>query len=97
MSYKILYTPEASHRYPQRKKSKPINWGNLLLLTMLVFTAAWFRLNGIPDFLIPGDPEVTKTAAAEMMAQTRIGESVSESVTVFCKEILNGAGYKSIY
>ena len=95
MSYKFQYTPETAYRYPQNK-SKRFKWGELTVLICVLVTLVWFHVNGMPEFLIPGDPVVTKAAASGLVAQIRNGEPFMEAVTVFCKEILLGAGVESI-
>ena len=93
MAYKIQYNPEDTARYPQAGRRKPIPWKRLLLLMAVCAAALWLRRNGIPAFLIPGDPEVTTAAANNMVQNLQQGSSVNEAVTVFCKEILHGAGF----
>lgn len=93
MAYKIQYSPENARRYPQIGKRKKFPFEGLLMLVLIFAAAIWVRLNGIPEFLIPGDPQVTKAAAATMIADLREGTRVNEAVTAFCKEILHGAGY----
>ena len=95
MSYKIQYTPETAYRYPQNK-AKKFKWGDIAVLFCILAALTWFRFYGIPEFLIPGDPVVTKAAASGFVAQIRSGEPLREAVTVFCKEILIGAGVESI-
>ena len=95
MSYKIQYTPETAYRYPQNKEEK-FKWGKIGVLFCVLVTLMWFRINGIPEFLIPGDPVVTKAAASGFVAQIQSGEPLSDAVTAFCKEILIGAGVESI-
>ena len=93
MAYKIQYTPEDNSRYPQVRKSKPIHWKRWLFLAGILFGILWLRRSGIPDFLIPGDPEITSTAAKTMVENLQQGTTVNDAVTVFCKEILHGAGF----
>ena len=95
MSYKIQYTPETAYRYPQNKEKKS-KWGKIGVLFCVLAALTWFRVNGIPEFLIPGDPDVTKAAASDFVEQIRSGEPLGDAVTVFCKEILIGAGVESI-
>ena len=93
MAYKIQYTPEDNARYPKLKKSKPILWKRWLFAAGILAGILWIRQKGIPDFLIPGDPVVTTAAAKNMISNLQQGTSVNEAVTVFCKEILHGAGF----
>ena len=43
-------------------------------------------------FLIPGDPEITKSAAVVLMDDLSDGVNVNDAVTAFCRSILDGAG-----
>ena len=92
MAYKIQYSPEKAHCYPSVTNHVKFKVGKWVILLLALAAAAWMRVNGIPDFLIPGDPTVTKTAATTMMDELRAGVSVDDAVTTFCKEILHGAG-----
>lgn len=96
MSYKIEYASELDRKYPSQKKAHHVKWGNIILISFVILGALWLRMNGVPDFLIPGDPNVTRAAAAVMVEQIQAGGSVGNAVTVFCKEILDGAGYETI-
>lgn len=93
MAYKIQYTPEDNTRYPKLKKQKPIPWKRWLFAIAILAAVLWVRQKGVPDFLIPGDPEVTTVATKNMITNLQEGAKVNEAVTVFCKEILNGAGF----
>lgn len=91
MSYKIQYSPETSSHYPQCGSKKSINLKRWLTVVMVVAAVLWMRLYGVPDFLIPGDPEVTKTAASVMVDEIKNGATVGNAITAFCKTILDGA------
>jgi len=93
MAYKIQYSPETGKRYPQTRKRQPVDIGRWIGLLLVVAAALWLRINGMPEFLIPGDPDVTKAAAVLFVDQVQSGSSVNDAVTVFCKEILHGAGF----
>ena len=93
MPYTIHYSPETGHKYPVHKNHRQVNWGRWLMLISIFAGSIWLRLNGIPDFMIPGDPEITKSAAVMMLSNLRNGVSISDAFAVFCQEILNGAIY----
>ena len=93
MAYKIQYNPEENIRYPKPKNRKPIRWKRWLFSAGILAAILWVRQKGIPDFLIPGDPEITTAAAETMIANLQQGSSIHEAVTVFCREILHGAGF----
>ena len=93
MAYKIQYSPEDTRRYPSVKNGKPVRWQRWLLAAGILMGILWLWRNGIPELLIPGDAEVTVSAAKHMMDNLRQGQSVNQAVSVFCREILNGAGF----
>lgn len=93
MAYKIQYNPEDNNRYPKCKNVRPIRWKRWIFAVCIFGAVLWLRQRGIPDFLIPGDPEVTTAAAENMVANLQQGSTVNEAVTVFCREILHGAGF----
>ena len=90
MAYRIQYTPQEEYRYPMSAKHRKIQWGRLLILIVLFVAGFWLKICGIPDFLIPGDPQVTKTAAIEFMGNMKSGVSMEQAVTTFCRQILDG-------
>ena len=89
MSYKIMYEPEKRHRYPTAAFPSVRRKG-LALLLLLTFTIVILLAFGgsIIEFLIPGDPEVTKSAFGNMLEQIRQGDGVTEAFSSFCREIL---------
>ena len=93
MAYKIQYSPDSARRYPEKMKQQPAKYGRWVMVLTVFAVAMWLRLNGIPDFLIPGDPVVTREAASVMMEQIQDGTALGDAVTVFCQEILHGAGF----
>ena len=93
MAYKITYSPETAYLYPQGKKEKRNITGKWITAAFLIAGLLWIRLNGIADFLIPGNPEVTKEAASVFMEDLQEGVRVHDAVTTFCKTILNDGMY----
>ena len=91
MSYQIHYAPEMSKHYPQVKKKVRIKWVKWCMLFLLFGGLIWVRVYGIPDLLVPGDPQITKTAAKAMLADLQNGETLEYAVNAFCREILDGA------
>ena len=93
MAYRIQYSPEDKKRYPGVKKRIQVRTGQWVVVLLAFGAALCLRIYGVPDFLIPGDPVVTREAAELMMDQLQNGNSLNDAVTVFCKEILHGAGF----
>ena len=93
MAYKIKYSEDSARRYSQKTKHNPFKYRNWVLLLTILAAAICLQLYGIPDFMIPGDPAVTRQAASAMMEDIQSGAALADAVTVFCKEILHGAGF----
>ena len=92
MAYKIQYSPETAYRYPQQKEKRNLQTGRWLFLAMILAAAVWLRVKGVPDFLIPGDPEITRNAVQTMVTDNQGGAAINDAVTAFCRTILHGAG-----
>lgn len=91
MPYRIHYTPQYAHKYPSVRrtvKNKLGKWGACLVLTLLL---AWLGLRVVPEFLVPGNPDVTKTATLQLIAHIREGMTVDEAIIGFCKQVIDAA------
>ena len=91
MAYKIQYTPQENSRYPIFIKQHKVKWGKICMVILLFAAVLWMSGNGIPDFLIPGDPKVTKTAAETMVMSMKSGESMDTAILTFCRQIIDGS------
>ncbi len=45
----------------------------------------------VRSFLLPGDPEITEKALITLADDLKEGDSLSDAVTAFCREILDNA------
>lgn len=88
MSYKIQYSPQDGKRYPGVDMKQKRKGRNLLFPIALLTLLVWFWLYGIPDFLIPGEPEITKAAAEEMVDRLHSGMKLEDALTAFCQDII---------
>lgn len=92
MSYKVQYTPQDDYRYPLIKQHGRRNrggvWGFLLLILLVLLIV----YNGVPDFVFPGNPQITRAAVKEMVTNMENGTAVKDAIYVFCKQIIEGAG-----
>lgn len=91
MSYKIQYSPETGYLYPQVRKQRTIHMKSWILPATAIVLALWLHFYGVPDFFIPGDPDVTKAATSVLVNEIQSGIAVNDAVTTFCKTILDGA------
>lgn len=91
MAYKIEYAKSSMHRYPQIKKRSSLKIGRVMLVAFLLMVAIWMHVNGIPDFLIPGDAAVTREAVSILIEDVECGVPVKVAITTFCRQIIEGA------
>lgn len=94
MGYRIDYGS-----FKPAKSKKKINIPRVIAMTT-GFLAAFFLATGLfwesgrqklQRFLLPGDPDVTGQALETMISQIKDGEPLSDAVTAFCKEVIDGA------
>lgn len=98
MSYKILYDPELSHKYPPEKEGPAIvGWiiSFLLAAALLFIMSISGVLNHVKYWILPGDPVVTEAAFADLMEGLEAGEPIAEAFTDFCVEILEDENVSS--
>lgn len=93
MGYTVHYQPEENRRYPGVRKPKTISGKKILISTLLVLLliAVWVWAEPIGNFLLPGNPQVTKTAINNMVEGMQEGTSLADAITVFCQEIITNA------
>ena len=72
-----------------RKKRNITNW-IYAVITLVVLVSA-VSCKKVRYFLLPGDPQVTENALAELAADLMEGESVYDAVTAFHREIIKNA------
>ena len=89
MGYRITYETgvhKTELLLPTRKRTK---LGYIALACVLIIALALGHKYW--QVLLPGDPKVTERALHELASDLREGESVSDAVTAFCREILENA------
>ena len=92
MGYRVRYDGKGNARKVQTyEKWKPLYTCVLVIVfvTVCLLTDAGEWLGSI---LFPGDPAATEMALNTMLTSLREGESLSEAVTTFCRDILDNAG-----
>ena len=92
MGYRIDYGLQKKIPISQRRKR---GGTGILIGIGAVLAVMALRLTGFGEVLwhwiLPGDPEVTQTALTAMIEDIRNGSELSDAITAFCREILNGA------
>ncbi len=87
MSYYLQYEPDLRKRYPTIPDKRRRIVRILAFVAALAVTGVIFRKH-IAEFLIPGDPDITVPAFAQMVESIEAGESVGDSFLAFCKQII---------
>lgn len=91
MSYQVRYDSLPLPVPTCKCKRKRIPLLIILLAGVLTGVAVLVLTGRIsPDYLLPGDPEAVKAGLEALADSLREGQSISDSVTAFCKEILDG-------
>ena len=97
MPYRIDYTPDSS--VLQKNPGNDITRGLMTLTFFILFMffmrssqpEIWMRLQA---WIWPGDAAVTRNAAKGLWMDLLSGQPVTQSLTVFCREIFRHAGIR---
>ena len=92
MSYQITYGPNGIKTSKKQRKSmrKPLSFGIIIAILFGVLRfSSWD--NGLGEYLIPGNADVTKSAFRNFTECLQNGESFSDAVYVFCDTVIQGA------
>ena len=97
MGYTVEYSPQQRKKYPPKKDLKALirKYAYTALTLAAALALILLHRRGIlREVLIPGDADVTQAAAEKMMESLRQGDSLHQSLRVFCRDILmNGQVY----
>ena len=94
MGYSIEYGASGTwenrwHANRKKRKTKIVIAALLGIITLvLVFSG---QIKTVQDFFIPGNPEITKAAFAQLKEDIRHGDDFDAALTAFCKEIIEHA------
>lgn len=93
VSYRVIY---GSAKAKKQSRANRKLGAAIALAICTVCLAAVLKFTGfadkIADQLLPGDAEVTRSAFSGMVEQLRAGQTFADAVTVFCREVIDGAG-----
>lgn len=95
MSYRISYDNGAATK-KFRLYSKTGNRVFLRLVVVLAVCVAGIcvlsgQANKLVDYILPGDPDTTKSALTAMTDEIKAGRPLKETITTFCREIIYNA------
>ena len=90
MAYQMDYGNFAASWEPTAKK-KTFSKRTVAIVCVIVFLLSLLLIPAVRDRLIPGDAQVTKEAAGEMLQRIRDGEGVVDAFAQFCLEIIENS------
>ena len=88
MGYRIEYDSGRKKKFSVKQKRLVPAW---LILSALGAAALLLFGRRLTYLLLPGDPDVTAAALSEMAFGLKEGQSLSEAVSAFCREIVTHA------
>ena len=62
--------------------------GKWIVVAVVVVCLLTMLIPGVSDIWVPGDAQVTKAAAGEMVSRIQSGEKVLDAFAQFCYEII---------
>ena len=86
MAYQIQYTNNSANKVNERYSQSYIKY--IFGIFLLIFVAAMLHLQPVQDFLIPGDPEITRAAFETFTQELGEGERFRDAAAVFCRQII---------
>ena len=84
----IMRTEQATPIFKSKTKLTII--AILLVSTILGYTAYSYK-DAVKEYILPGDARITASALDELVNNIRAGESIKDSVTAFCLDIIEHA------
>lgn len=93
MGYHIRYDRENTLGNPRKNKVRIFMLSASFVLGGLI-GCIWPEIPGaVREILFPGDPAVTAAALEEFTCDLRSGMKLGECLHIFCRQILEGAGF----
>lgn len=94
MGYRIDYPQGSKTQRQKAPSSRVIPFTILFFLLFLLCTIRFWQQGAetLREFLLPGDPVVTAAALQDFTQALKAGESLSHAFTVFCQQVIDGAG-----
>ena len=86
MAYQIRYEDSEMIRETKSVRKRVIKW--VVCFCAVLFISLVLRLRQVQDFLIPGDPAVTRVAFSSFTQELREGESFRDAAAVFCRQVI---------
>lgn len=94
MSYRIVYGEEPlCYRRNQLRLRNVARYTLVCIVLFAVLTVGFWPSgrDALLEAILPGDAAVTRQAIVNMAENLKSGEAIGDAVTVFCREIVDGA------
>ena len=92
MGYTVEYNPELRKNYPVKKEKLSTFSAKPIIITVCVLVALFAAHKlGFLQWLIPGDPAVTTGAFSKMVDDVKAGQTVSDALFSFFRNVIGGA------
>ena len=88
MAYKIDYISVGKRQYLTNRKTPQWLLPTAVILSLSAAFLAITVQYGSTDWLLPGDPAVTKAALTELIENLKAGEQFGDAITAFCREVI---------
>ena len=86
MAYQIHYQDTMVIKKVPVVRKPAIKW--LLAICAILIGVGLLQLKTVQDFLIPGEPEVTKAAFAAFTKDLEEGEPFGDAAAAFCRQVI---------
>lgn len=86
MAYKIDYNCFSMHKKKIRNHVSAVKTISVIAILLIVF--ALFYIGDVQEFMIPGDPDVTKEAFAVFTEDLESGVGFQDAALSFCRQIM---------
>ena len=86
MAYQIRYTDSSVIKEQKINNVVGSKW--IVGFSIAFLIGGILQLESVKNFLIPGNPKVTKAAFSSFTQQLRDGEEFYDAAAVFCRQII---------
>ena len=91
MSYSVEYNPELHKYYPKKNRNTHTKAVRVLFVCAAIAVSIYFlNTANVLQMFLPGDRKVTAAAASDMVQRVRTGESVTDAVFCFFRDVVSG-------
>lgn len=91
MCYRITYENNLVKKKVVRKNNNTLLKRAIYAIFLCIILFCVLSGSKVRSYLLPGDPQVTEKALKDLVVDLKEGDTVSDAVTAFCKEIIENA------